>query len=225
MNGYDIIFTFKKSKDRASALIKKISSKSHSNKIDSFQLDLNNLGSIRKFFDTISNRNNINVLVNNAAYTKNISNEEILKLSDADIIKIVNSNISGTFLFITQFIDKIAINSNDNFNIINIGSNSTKTLNASNLLYMASKAAIENFTKSFAKIYGNRVRVNCVSPGLMYSNITKRSPDLRFKMVIDKTPLERLCEPNDISDAVFSIINEMKFMNGEIITIDGGRSI
>ena len=76
------------------------------------------------------------MLINNAAFTENIDYKQILNSSNENITKIVQSNVSGTFVCMKNFINYFVFNSkNKNKNIINIGSNSTKTLNASNLLH------------------------------------------------------------------------------------------
>ena len=189
-------------------------------------MNLNDLSSIDDFFMSIQDIPSIDVLINNAAFTKNIDPNQILNSSNEDITKIVQSNVSGTFVCMKSFINNFVSNSkNKNKNIINISSNSTKTLNASNLLYVASKAAIESYTKSLAKSYGDQVRVNCVSPGLMKTKTTNLSKESRFKYVIDNTPLKRLCYPKDIFDCIISIIDKMKFLNGEVIKVDGGRTL
>ena len=110
-------------------------------------------------------------------------------------------------------------------NIINIGSNSVRTLNASNMIYIACKSAIESLTKSFAKHYGEFVRVNCVNPGLVKSYLSKDFFDDRKKYVISKTPIKKLTTPNDIAEIVFNIVTNIKMLNGQCIDVDGGRTL
>ena len=125
-----------------------------------------------------------------------------------------------------RFLQILKLDSNDiRKDIINISSNSVQTLNASNLGYTACKAAIENLTKSYGKHYANIARINCVAPGLMLTAMTRDSSESRFQEVKNLTPLDRLCTPSDIANTVWAIINNLNFINGQIITVDGGRTL
>ncbi len=84
--------------------------------------------------------------------------------------------------------------------------------------------AVMSLTKSFAKDYGDKVRVNCVLPGLVKSKLTSDSDESRFDYVKDNTPLNRLCTSKDVADVVLAVINDMKFVNGQSISVDGGRT-
>ena len=80
-------------------------------------------------------------------------------------------------------------------------------------------------TKSFAKKYGELVRVNCVNPGLIESNLSKDFFRDRKEYVISQTPTKKLCSPSDIADVVYNIVTNMKMVNGQCIDVDGGRTL
>ena len=216
--GYNVIFTYNSSPIEAQITFDLLDSNKSNMMI---QANLTNQKSIKNLFKTIKKSyNTIDVLINNAAYTKNFSPTELLNISEEEIDNIINSIIKGTFLCSIEFIKQVKTSGN----IINIGSNSTSTLNASNLLYIACKASIENLTKTLAINYGPKIKSNCILPGLTLSNITKSSPS-RFTPILNKTPLNKLCTPQDISQCVYFLSTESNFINGECIKIDGGRNL
>ena len=108
-------------------------------------------------------------------------------------------------------------------NIVNISSTAVQSNIASNMLYIASKAAVNSLTKTFAMTFGNIARINAIAPGLTRTKITNSSGEDRFLTDEMLTPLGRICKPIDIANTVFALITQLTFVNGEIILVDGGR--
>ena len=214
---YDIIITYNKSKDKANSILESIGS---DNNII-LKVDLSSVKSIKSMFNEIDKKyGRLDLLVNNASFTKESSVEDI---EESVIEKVIELNLKSVFYCSREFL-KFCDGSFDN-NIINIGSNSVRTLNASNIIYIACKAATESLTKSFAKKYGELVRVNCVNPGLIESNLSKDFFRDRKEYVISQTPTKKLCSPSDIADVVYNIVTNMKMVNGQCIDVDGGRTL
>ena len=214
---YDIIITYNKSKDKANSILESIGS---DNNII-LKVDLSSVKSIKSMFNEIDKKyGRLDLLVNNASFTKESSDEDI---EESVIEKVIELNLKSVFYCSREFL-KFCDGSFDN-NIINIGSNSVRTLNASNIIYIACKAATESLTKSFAKKYGELVRVNCVNPGLIESNLSKDFFRDRKEYVISQTPTKKLCSPSDIADVVYNIVTNMKMVNGQCIDVDGGRTL
>jgi 3-oxoacyl-[acyl-carrier protein] reductase len=110
--------------------------------------------------------------------------------------------------------------------IVNILSNSLKTLNASNHHYISSKAALESLSKYYAKNFAKRMIINNVAPGLMESPMT----DARFKSVQDSiiklTPRGRLTDLSEIAEMVDFLISQApRSIIGQTFYVDGGRTI
>jgi len=199
---YDIIVTYNKSKDKADNVLEGIGS--GNNMI--LKVDLSSVDSIKSMFGEINKKyGRLDLLVNNASFTKESSVEDI---EESVIDKVIELNLKSIFYCSREFL-KFS-NDGGDYNIINIGSNSVRTLNASNMIYIACKAAMESLTKSFAKEYGKLVRVNCVNPGLIKSNLSENFFKGRKEYVISQTPMKRLCEPADIADVVYNIVTNMK---------------
>lgn len=94
---------------------------------------------------------------------------------------------------------------------------------ASHLAYCASKAALTALTKGLAKALAPRVTVNGVAPGIAVFPSTY-SEDLR-KRLVAKVPLGRAGTPEEVARVVRFLIESADYITGQIIPIDGGRSI
>ncbi|MGQ3003546.1 MAG: SDR family NAD(P)-dependent oxidoreductase [Hydrogenophaga sp.] len=95
--------------------------------------------------------------------------------------------------------------------------------------YAATKAALIGLTRQMAVDYGPRgIRVNAIAPGLISSPLTKEriSRDPLYKnLLIRGTPFHRIGETTDIANAVnFLCSDQASFVNGHVLTVDGGWS-
>lgn len=107
--------------------------------------------------------------------------------------------------------------------IINISSVNAVLPPAGAVLYGASKAALDLWTRGMAKELGPRgIRVNAISPGAINIPEAPRSADLTQKFV-DMTALGRIGVPDDIAQAVrFLASDAAGFITGEVLTVSGG---
>jgi pteridine reductase len=90
-------------------------------------------------------------------------------------------------------------------------------------IYSMAKAALETMTKALARELGPEIRVNGVAPGaiLWPDNLD----EVTKQRIVSKTFLKRKGEPEDIAKAIRFIIEDAPYMTGQIISIDGGRSL
>lgn len=91
------------------------------------------------------------------------------------------------------------------------------------LAYCASKAALVNLTRSLARAMAPEVRVNAVAPGIAVFP-ESYSPAQRDRLV-KKAPLQREGSPQDIAAAVRFLVRDAPYVSGQVIPVDGGRSI
>jgi len=158
-------------------------------------------------------------VINNFAITYQKSN----RLTEKQKKKIFDVNYFGVVNILENLLSYKK--QREQISVVNVLSNSLKTLNASNEHYISSKAAVEVLSKYYASHFGSKIRVNCVAPGLMLSNLTKKRFNKNKKKIIEKTPLKRLIHPDEVSETIINILTQLNGMNGEIIFIDGGRTI
>jgi 3-oxoacyl-[acyl-carrier protein] reductase len=90
--------------------------------------------------------------------------------------------------------------------------------------YVASKAGVIGMTKVWARELGRyQIRVNAVAPGFTLTEMVKQMPENILQGMIDKTPLRRMGEPEDIANAyLFLATDEANFISGVTLRVDGG---
>jgi len=93
------------------------------------------------------------------------------------------------------------------------------------VVYSVAKAALAGLTRSLARELGPEVRVNGVAPGAILWPDDSSWDELTRQRVVSHTLLKRVGEPADIARAVFFLIAQAPYVTGQIIAVDGGRSI
>ena len=168
----------------------------------------------------LTNHGRSDVLVNNAADTELIEHSNLSELTEKSFDRMYNVNLKGPFLLTTRLHSSLL--QSDSPNIINIASVAGTTGNGSNIAYCALKAGLINMTKSLARSLAP-IRVNAISPGLIDTTFVDWSEE-DISDIVSKTPVNRIGEPEDIADAVMSIL-DMEYLTGQNITVDGGRTL
>ena len=94
------------------------------------------------------------------------------------------------------------------------------------VVYSVAKAGLATLTRSLAHELGPEVRVNAVAPGpVMWPENNPQFDEVYRQRVISQTLLKRIGEPDDIAKAVRFLIQDAPFITGQVIGVDGGRSL
>jgi pteridine reductase len=93
------------------------------------------------------------------------------------------------------------------------------------VIYSIAKTGLVGLTRSLARELAPEVRVNGVAPGAIVWPEDGSWDDLTRQRIVSHTLLRRTGEPDDIARAVYYLIAEAPYMTGQIIAVDGGRSI
>lgn len=89
--------------------------------------------------------------------------------------------------------------------------------------YSASKAAVIQFTRMIAKVYGEKVRANCICPGVIDTPIFINRD---FSRYYDSIPMHRVGSPEEVAKAAnFLVSDDASYINGAVLAIDGGMSV
>ncbi len=167
--------------------------------------------------EILKRHNSIDILVNSASlfYKTPIEN-----VNEADWDTFMNANLKGPFLLSTQFGRQMAKAKGGK--IINIADWSGFRPYRDYLPYCVSKGGLITLTKALARDFAPKVQANAIAPGpvLLPPDFSEEEK----KTVINKTLLGRLGTPQDIAYAVRFLL-ENDFINGTVLTVDGGRSI
>jgi len=93
------------------------------------------------------------------------------------------------------------------------------------VIYSVAKAGLAGLTRSLARELGPEVRVNGVAPGPIMWPDDGSWDDVARQRVVSHTLLKRTGDPDDVARAVYYLIAEAPYVTGQIIAVDGGRSI
>ena len=166
------------------------------------------------------------VLVNCAGITRFVPHPDLDALDDALIDTILATNVRGAFAAVRAFrplLDKSSIPGGGV--VVNISSTAAEIAMGSNIMYCASKAALDNMTKSLARALAPRIRVVSVSPGFVDTNFVKSLDQTWRDEQAARAPLGRLATPQDVAAAVAAVISTLTCTTGSVVKIDGGRTL
>jgi len=108
--------------------------------------------------------------------------------------------------------------------IVNVSSVAGLQGHGSSIPYAASKAALNCMTQSLARAFGPMVRVNAVAPGPIRTRWLAGREEL-IDRYLALTPLGRAAEPDDIAEAVEFLALGAGLVTGQVLVVDGGRTM
>jgi 3-oxoacyl-[acyl-carrier protein] reductase len=185
------------------------------------QADVSNPSQVKAMFDAaITHFGRIDVLVNNAG----IMITKLLKdTTDEDFTRQFEVNVRGTFNTLREAATRLA----DGGSIINFSSTTTRVMMPTYATYVATKGAVEQLTRVFAKEVGARgINVNAVLPGPTNTELfTKGKPQEVIDRLASLNAFNRLGEPDDIAKTVaFLASDDAKWISGQTIGLNGAMA-
>lgn len=188
------------------------------------QTAIDDSNQLRSLADRIAERfGGLDLLVNNAGITRPVPHDDLDGLDDELIDAIFRVNWRGSFACIRAF--RGLLESGDGGVVVNISSIAGTTAVGSNVAYCASKAAIDNMTKSLARALAPKIRVVAIAPGWVMGEYAKRMDPAYIRQQEDLTPLGRLAQPEDVAAAVLALATTLTFTTGVTLPVDGGRPL
>lgn len=213
-NGYNVACIYQKSQEKALEMEKTLKN------TKAYQCDISNFDEVQNLAKKIiSDFGDIDVLVNNAG----VSTCQLFSdATEQDFDLIYNVNVKGTFNVTNAFIKNMI--SNQNGSIINISSMWGQVGASMEVLYSSTKGAIIAFTKALAKEIGlSKIRVNCVTPGVILTDMMSEFDDETLQDLTEETPLGRIGKPEDIANSVYFLASEdASFITGQVMSVNGG---
>jgi NAD(P)-dependent dehydrogenase (short-subunit alcohol dehydrogenase family) len=190
------------------------------------QCDINDLKAIPVLIQKVADEfGSIDILVNNAGINLK---KDFLSVTDEEFQNIMQTNVTGVFV-LSREVAKVMIKQKSGA-ILNISSMAAKYGIPKVVAYGASKSAIEGMTRLMAvELAPHGIRVNCIAPGFILTNMSSiaLNGDLpRKERVLNRTPMGRLGNPEEIAETAFYLSSEQaSFITGAVLTVDGGNSI
>jgi 3-oxoacyl-[acyl-carrier protein] reductase len=165
-------------------------------------------------------------LVNCAGTTRFVKHSDLDGLDDELINTVLATNVRGAFATVRAFrplLEKSPLAGGGV--VVNLSSLAGTIAIGSNVIYCASKAALDNMTKSLARALAPRIRVVSVAPALVDTEFVKSLDQAWHDEQAARTPMGRLATPDDVAAAVTAVITTLRFTTGSIISVDGGRML
>ncbi|QDO94906.1 SDR family oxidoreductase [Formosa sediminum] len=217
--GAKIVVNYASDKEGALKVVKQL--EALDSEVLCVQADISVIKDVKRLFDdSLSHFGKIDILVNNAGVMDNAKIEDV---TDDMFDKQMNVNVKGVFYTLREASTKLA----DHGSIINLSSTVTRTIFPTYGIYSASKIAIEQMSKVFAKEIGARgINVNCVLPGPTETELFLKGKSEAFiEELASKNAFKRLGNPIDIAQVVaFLATDEAKWISGQNIGANGGMA-
>lgn len=159
----------------------------------------------------------LDVVVNNVGVDGHSAFDE---LPDDEWHRVMDHNVTSAYLVTQAALGLLAEGSA----VVNVGASVAMRGRPGGVHYSASKAALVGFTRALCKELGPvGIRVNTVAPGMTETEPGGGMPPQVANRIVAMTPLGRLCQPEDVADAVLFLAGDhSRFISGVTLNVDGG---
>lgn len=207
--GWRVVINYNRSQDSAESLAKELGTVA-------LKADVSDIGEVAAMFEAAGD---VSLLVNNAA----VPHYGLLSDMEPEAWRrLLDVNLGGVYNCLKFAIPPMVREKSGC--IINISSVWGIYGASCEAAYSATKAAVIGLTRSLAKELGpSGVRVNCVAPGVILTDMLQSLNSEELAALSGQTPLGRLGSPEDVADAVaFLASDNARFITGQVLGVDGG---
>lgn len=207
-NGYKVYINYLKSDEKAQKLAQEIG-------VVPVKADVSSPKETKEMFDIVGG---VDILINNAG----IAQQKLFTdITSGEWERMLGVNLTGVFNC-TKGALPYMINKKSGC-IINISSMWGICGASCEVHYSAAKAGVIGFTKALAKELGpSGIRVNCIAPGMIDTEMNNGFDDETVEMIKEETPLGIIGKPEDIANCVLYLIEQGQFITGQVISPNGG---
>ena len=188
-----------------------------------YEVNTSNLVMVQKVATAVYNEfGKIDILINNAGILRDAS---LLKMTEEQFETVIDVNLKGVFNC-TKAIAPYMIE-NGYGRIVQASSIVALYGNLGQTNYVASKAGIIGMTKVWARELGRKgITVNAVAPGFIATEMVEAIPESLIKTMSQKVPLNRMGTVEEVANVyLFLSSDEASYINGAVISVDGGAII
>jgi 3-oxoacyl-[acyl-carrier protein] reductase len=172
----------------------------------------------------VSEFGRLDLLVNNAGTTSFIPHAELERVSDDDWSRILAVNLQGPFQMARAA--RSAIEDSGGGEVVNVSSVAGIIGTGSSIPYCASKAALNNLTITLARVLAPKIRVNAVAPGFIAGDWLQAglgpAYDVIKQAMEQRSALGRVCEAEDVAEAILSLVTGSDLVTGHVLPVEGG---
>jgi len=217
--GASVVVHHRGSQDAAKELVAELN-EARANSAASVRADLLNLAAAAELVKTAAERfGGLDILVNNAS---SFYPTPIGEIKSTDWDDLVGTNLKAP-LFLAQSAAPHLKKAHGC--IVNITDIHADRPLKRYVIYSVAKAGLAGLTRSLARELGPEVRVNGVAPGPILWPDDGSFDEVARQRVVSHTLLKRTGEPEDIARTVYFLVAEAPYITGQIIAVDGGRSV
>lgn len=218
--GYRVVVTYRSSQDEAEALLGSLPGDGHR----LGRADVSDSASLGRLAEEVGQAyGGLELLVNNAGFTRYVPHDDLDALDDRLIDEIFRVNWRGAFAAVRAFAPLLRRSGAGV--VVNVSSLAGTTGEGSSVAYCASKAALDAMTKSLGRALAPGIRVVSVAPGLVEGAYMRRLDPAWSGAQRSSTPMERLTTPDEVAAAVYAVAAHLTFSTGCVIPVDGGRPL
>lgn len=217
-NDYNVVINYNHSEDQAKALVDELTAQGLS--AVCYKADVSDEAQAEALVRfTLDRWGKVDLLVNNAGIS---TSGLLIDMPIEQINDTISVNLTGTIVM-TQKVAKGML-SNQSGNIVNISSIWGEIGGSCEAVYSATKGGVIAFSKAMAKELGyNNIRVNCIAPGIIDTDMNARLSTSDVQNIIDDIPCQRIGRAEDIAKAVLWLASdEASYINGQVLSINGG---
>jgi 3-oxoacyl-[acyl-carrier protein] reductase len=185
-----------------------------------YQVRVDDSASVRAFVERLKNDDIVPlVLVNNAGVTRD---NLLLRMTDDEWNDVINTNVSSLYHLCKPLLRGMTRARWGR--IVNVSSVVGRMGNAGQTNYVASKSAIEGFTRALALEVGSRnITVNAIAPGFIATDMTEALSEEQKQAMLARVPLGRMGAVDEVAQLVAYLVSDAAaYITGETIHINGG---
>jgi 3-oxoacyl-[acyl-carrier protein] reductase len=215
--GADVIVNYASNEKAARRVVTEI--KDHGGKAVAFRADMSRSQDVTALFAaSLEAFGRLDILVNNAGI---MLNKSVQLMSEEDFDRVFSINVKGVFLALRLAAEHLS----DGGRVVNLSSSVTRHLFPGYGAYGATKAAVDQFTRIFAREMGPRkITVNAVAPGPTRTELfTMGKTEETIEHLASMSALGRIGDPEDIARVVvFLCTDGAAWITGQIVGVNGG---
>src|ERR1700676_1947964 len=222
--GFDVVINYSRSESAARETAKLAEDKGAKTVL--FRADVSDDPLVRKMLTAVEQEfGRLDALVNNAGTTTEVKPQDFDSLTAEEWDRVFAVNVRGVFQ-VTRAAAPMLKKAGGS--IVNTASIVGLRPGPQPLPYAASKAAVVSLTKLRALNLGPDIRVNAVAPGWIEGEWMERMLKDKYADLVARraksTPLRRCATPDDVAEVIVNLLVSNRFVNGEVIVVDGGFS-
>ena len=202
----------------ARAALEKLRSELPDARVDAIWPDLSDEKAVKTAFDSVKEKfGSLDILANNAGISQNCPLDQY---TEEEVDKILNINIKS--VFVCAKVAAAIMKEQGGGVIINTSSVVSFNGQGAGCLYPTSKYAVNGLTRSLSRELGPfGIRVNAVAPGITRTDMLSVLPDEMIKPLIERIPLRKITEPQDIANAYLFLASDLaSCVSGAIMPVD-----